>query len=66
MRVIKNKHGVYEFVKTEEEKNLENIQMDLGTILIERAMDKMLVRELQSSQADLLMEITLLKSGGNA
>lgn len=46
-------------------KDTELIKQDMGALLLEQAMDKMKIAELEKSQGDLLMEIAMLKMGGS-
>jgi hypothetical protein len=43
----------------------EQLQADMGTILFESAMDKARIAELEAAQGDMLVEIAMLKMGGN-
>ncbi len=64
---IINEKGLEELNQKELEKQeKEQLKQDLGNILFESAMDKAKIAELESNQADLLMEIALLKTGGVA
>jgi|GEM_PF-4069266 len=47
-------------------KKLEAAEMDLGNLLIESAMDKAKIAELETLTGDLLIEVATLKMGGNA
>lgn len=42
----------------------KQLQDDMGTILVESAIDKARISELEASQADMLVEIATLKMGG--
>ncbi|MEN8702444.1 hypothetical protein [Bacillus infantis] len=41
------------------------LQQEIGAILFESAMDKARIAELEASQGDMLIEIAMLKMGGN-
>lgn len=43
----------------------EQLNSDIGLVLFESAMDKAKIAGLEASQGDLLMEIAILKMGGN-
>jgi hypothetical protein len=43
----------------------QQIQADMGAILFESAMDKARIKELEDAQATMVMEIAMLKMGGN-
>ncbi|EWG08909.1 hypothetical protein [Cytobacillus firmus] len=58
----------FEFINrplTPEEK-IAQLEKDLGNVLFESAADKAKISELEIAQGDLLMEIAMLKMGGNA
>lgn len=42
----------------------EQLQQEIGNILLESAMDKARIAELEASQGDMLIEIAMLKMGG--
>lgn len=42
----------------------ELLRQEMGSLLLDQAMDKMKISELEKSQGDLLMEIAMLKMGG--
>lgn len=47
-------------------KQIEQIQNDLGNVLLERAIDKAKIANLEATAGDLLLEVANLKLGGNA
>lgn len=48
------------------EEKTQQLEQDLGQILMERAADKAKIAELEKAQGDLLMELATLKMGGSA
>ncbi|KMY49575.1 hypothetical protein [Peribacillus loiseleuriae] len=47
------------------DEEIEQLQQDLGMILLESANDKARIVELEINQGEMLMEIATLKMGGN-
>lgn len=43
----------------------EQLQQDIGNMLLESAMDKARIAELEAAQGDMLLEIAMLKMGGS-
>ncbi|MBG9655401.1 hypothetical protein [Cytobacillus firmus] len=55
---------VYKDRELTQEEKIQQLEQDLGDILLESAMDKAKIAEMETAQGDMLMEIAMLKMGG--
>lgn len=56
---------VYVPIPLTPEQRIEELEQNLGNVLLESAADKAKIAEMETSQGDLLMEIATLKMGGS-